>query len=50
MFLDESGVQTELGGDSGDLARVVGLDAPDGDEGIAALGDGVGNEVSGRAC
>lgn len=43
-------MQAELGGGGGDLARVVGLDAPDGDEGVAALGDGVGNEVSGRAC
>lgn len=40
-------MQAELRGGGGDLPRVVGLDAPDGDEGVASLGEGVGEEVSG---
>lgn len=45
VFLDEGDVQAEGGGGGGDLAGVIGLDAADGDEGVAALGEGFGEEV-----
>lgn len=46
VFLDGGGFETELCGDGGYGAGVVGLDAADGDEGITALGLGLSGEVS----
>lgn len=45
FLLDELTFQAEGCGDAGDLAGVVGLDAADGDEGIAVGGEGVWDEV-----
>jgi hypothetical protein len=46
VLLDERGAQAQRGGRRGDLAGVVGLHAADADEGVAALGEGVREEVS----
>lgn len=47
VLLDQRDLEAELGGRRGDLTGVVGLDAADADEGVAALGEGVGEEVPG---
>ena len=44
-LLDEPAFHAELGGDGGDLAGVVGLDAADRDQRVAALGDRLGHEI-----
>ncbi len=38
-------LEAEVRGDGGDLAGVVGLVAADGDQGVGALREGVGDEV-----
>ena len=45
VLLDEHALQARVRSDSRDLAGVVGLDAADGDERVAALGDRVREEV-----
>ena len=45
VLLDQPALEAELGGDGGDLAGVVGLDAADGHQRVAAFGEGFGDEV-----
>ncbi len=44
-FLHQPGLHPELGGDGRNLAGGVGLDAPDGHQGVGFLGECVGDEV-----
>src|SRR5690606_32571333 len=44
-FLDQDAFHPGAGGHRGDLASVIGLHAADGDEGVAALRQGVGDQV-----
>ena len=45
LLLHETALQAEVGGDRGDLAGVVRLVAADGDEGVGAAGEHVGDDV-----
>lgn len=45
MFLNNRRVKAELGCYGGHLARVVGLDATDAYESVAALRDGIRREI-----
>ena len=45
VFLDQAALHPEFGGDCRDLPGVVRLDPADGDEGVGAGSDGVGNDV-----
>jgi hypothetical protein len=45
LLLDQACLQAEVCGDGGHLPRVVGLDAPDRDEGVRPTGQHVGDDV-----
>jgi hypothetical protein len=44
FLLHQAAAHAEYGGDGRDLTRVIGLDIADRDQGVAALGDGVGGK------